>query len=55
MMLSGTFSLPSKDEMEVEISDHLKRQRRTFLKSARYVLEVGSRHYAKQMRTDAKV
>jgi len=54
-LLSGAFSLPSVDEMETEVSDHLARQKRTFLDSERYVLEVDSRHYAGQMNSDARL
>ena len=53
-LLSGAFSLPSVDEMEKEISDHLARQKRTFLESERYVLEVDSRHYSGQMNSDMR-
>jgi len=52
-LLSGAFTLPGRAEMEQEIEAHLERQRRTYLDSARYVLEVDFRHYAGQMRADA--
>lgn len=54
-LLSGTFPLPSKEGMEDEIADHLARQKRTFLDSDRYVLEVDFRRYAKQMKSDARL
>jgi len=52
-LLAGAFALPDRDGMEREIARHLEHQRRTYLNSARYTLEVDFGTYAKQLRADA--
>lgn len=52
-LLSGAFALPTPQDMESEISEHLENQKRTYLDSARYTLEVDFRGYSKQLRSDA--
>lgn len=52
-LLAGAFALPDRDGMEREIDRHLEHQRRTYLNSARYTLEVDFGTYAKQLRADA--
>jgi glycine/D-amino acid oxidase-like deaminating enzyme len=52
-LLSGAFELPAPQDMEKEILEHLEDQKRTYLDSARYTLEVDFRAYAKQLRSDA--
>lgn len=50
--LSGRMSLPEAEEQRGEVERHSDMQRRTYLNSNRYVLEVDFRTYAAQMRRD---
>lgn len=50
--LSGALSLPDKATMDREIDAHADRQKRTYLDSDRYLLEVDYKLYAGQMRGD---
>lgn len=51
-LLSGKMALPDIPSRRQEISEHRDRQRRTYLESARYALEVDYALYTKQMKTD---
>jgi dimethylaniline monooxygenase (N-oxide forming) len=51
-VLAKKVRLPDRDTMQAEISAHHDRQKRTYLDSDRYVLEVDFKTYAGQMRTD---
>lgn len=51
-VLSGTVELPDDEARRREVMEHRERQRRTYLDSERYVLEVDFRHYSRQMNTD---
>lgn len=51
-VLSGALGLPDKAAMEREIDAHIDRQKRTYLDSDRYLLEVDYKLYAGQMRGD---
>ncbi|MEX2629708.1 MAG: NAD(P)-binding domain-containing protein [Tistlia sp.] len=51
-VLSGAIRLPDDEVRRQEVEAHLERQRRTYLDSARYRLEVDYRHYARQMSND---
>lgn len=50
--LSGAMRLPERADMRREIEAHRERQRRTYLDSARYALEVDFALYARQLRSD---
>ena len=50
--LAGTMSVPPKDGQHQEITRHRDTQRKTYLDSKRYILEVDFKTYVKQMRTD---
>jgi dimethylaniline monooxygenase (N-oxide forming) len=50
--LAGALAMPDVAAMDREIDAHLDRQRRTFLDSDRYVLEVDYKLYAGQLRGD---
>lgn len=50
--LSGAMRLPDRAGMSSEIEAHRERQRKTYLDSARYALEVDFALYARQMRDD---
>ena len=50
--LSGQMKLPAATVMQAEIAAHRDRQRRTYLDSDRYVLEVDFKRYTGQMRQD---
>lgn len=50
--LSGQMTLPDDDGQRQEIAKHRARQRRTYLDSARYTLEVDYALYSKQMKRD---
>lgn len=50
--LSGRMALPAPEARHREIAAHRDRQRRTYLDSARYALEVDYAGYSKQMRAD---
>ena len=51
-VLSGAVELPPLDQRRSEVEKHLERQRRTYLDSPRYVLEVDYRGYSRQMKSD---
>jgi len=51
-VLAGAVSLPDRAAMRREVEAHRERQRRTYLDSPRYVLEVDYRTYSRQMNTD---
>jgi hypothetical protein len=51
-VLVGAVRLPDASTMRTEIERHHERQRRTYLDSDRYALEVDFKTYAKQMRED---
>ena len=51
-VLSGAVRLPDATIMRAEIGRHAERQRKTYLDSHRYALEVDFKGYAKQMRAD---
>ena len=51
-VLAGAVRLPDAAAMQTEIERHHERQRRTYLDSDRYALEVDFKTYAKQMRED---
>lgn len=51
-LLAGEVALPDEKGIQSEIADHRERQRRTYLGSARYVLEVDYSLYTKQMKGD---
>jgi len=51
-MLSGDLRLPDESGREREIEAHRERQRKTYLDSARYVLEVDYKLYTRQMKGD---
>jgi len=51
-LLSGRIALPDRAAMQAEIAEHRERQRRTYLGSDRYVLEVDYGLYTKQMKRD---
>lgn len=53
-VLSGKVRLPESGTRHREVEAHLERQRRIYVNSARYVLEVDFRHYAGQMRRDMR-
>ncbi|MCR8825788.1 flavin-containing monooxygenase [Pseudosulfitobacter koreensis] len=51
-LLAGEVALPDRQGMLQEIAEHREKQRRTYLGTARYVLEVDYSHYTKQMKGD---
>jgi hypothetical protein len=51
-MLSGDLRLPDESGREREIEAHRERQRKTYLDSARYILEVDYKLYTRQMKGD---
>lgn len=51
-MLSGKMALPDRDTRQQEIAAHRERQRKTYLDSPRYTLEVDYALYSKQMKND---
>lgn len=51
-VLAGAVRLPDAPTMQTEIAQHHERQRRTYLDSDRYALEVDFKTYAGQMRGD---
>jgi len=51
-MLSGALALPPPDRQQEEIAAHREQQRRTYLDTARYALEVDFKSYAKALRQD---
>ncbi|MGH1331398.1 MAG: flavin-containing monooxygenase [Paracoccaceae bacterium] len=53
-LLSGKITLPSRPAQEAEIKEHIARQKKTYLGSARYTLEVDYAIYSKQMLNDVK-
>lgn len=53
-LLSGTMKRPDKKSQEAEIAQHIARQKKTYLGSARYALEVDYAIYSKQMLEDIK-
>ncbi len=53
-LLSGKMSLPDSRGMEAEVEAHLKEQKKTFLDSVRYVLEVDYRTCSTQMKQDLR-
>jgi dimethylaniline monooxygenase (N-oxide forming) len=50
----GPIKMPSRPAQEAEIAQHIARQKKTYLGSARYVLEVDYAIYSKQMLKDIK-
>ena len=53
-VLSGAVRLPEAAVMHTEIERHHERQRKTYLDSDRYALEVDFKTYAKQMHADIR-
>jgi dimethylaniline monooxygenase (N-oxide forming) len=53
-VLSGDVDLPDIDTQRIEIADHRKRQRETYLDSERYALEVDFRIYSRQLKADMR-
>jgi dimethylaniline monooxygenase (N-oxide forming) len=53
-VLSGKIQLPTEDVRQCEVEAHLKRQRRIYLNSARYMLEVDYRDYSREMYGDLR-
>ena len=53
-VLSGAVALPGPELMHQEIDRHRRRQRRRYVGSARYALEVDFREYAAQLRGDMR-
>jgi len=53
-VLAGAVSLPPGADRQREIEAHRALQRRTFLDSARYVLEVDFKHYSGQLGADLR-
>ncbi|MDZ7839546.1 MAG: NAD(P)-binding domain-containing protein [Gammaproteobacteria bacterium] len=51
-VLSGGVALPDEADQQREVDRHRERQRRTYLDSARYVLEVDYGLYTRQMKAD---
>lgn len=51
-VLSGRIALPEGPAMEQEIAAHAERQRKTYLGSERYLLEVDFKHYSTQLKGD---
>ena len=51
-VLSKRMTLPGREEIRREIEHHRERQRKTYLDSARYALEVDFKTYAAQMNRD---
>lgn len=51
-LLSGKMALPDSETRLREIAEHRDRQRKTYLDSPRYTLEVDFALYSKQMKTD---
>jgi dimethylaniline monooxygenase (N-oxide forming) len=53
-VLSGDVDLPDIDTQRIEIADHRKRQRETYLDSERYAIEVDFRIYSRQLKADMR-
>ncbi len=53
-VLSGKIQLPTDDVRQCEVEAHLERQRRIYLNSARYMLEVDYRDYSQEMYGDLR-
>jgi len=51
-VLADAVALPDATAMDREIDDHVARQRRTYVDSERYALEVDYRLYTRQLRAD---
>jgi len=50
--LAGKMSLPDQEQRVKEIEFHQETQRKTYLNSERYVLEVDYKTYSRQLRQD---
>jgi dimethylaniline monooxygenase (N-oxide forming) len=53
-LLSGKMRLPDGAIRRREVETHIEHQRKSYVDSARYVLEVDYRHYSKQMHSDLR-
>lgn len=53
-LVSGAMTLPSREHMDAEIRAHRDYQRRIYIDSPRYVLEVDGKLYSAQMKADMK-
>jgi hypothetical protein len=53
-LVSGAMTLPSRAHMDAEIRAHRDYQRRVYIDSPRYVLEVDGKLYSAQMKADMK-
>ncbi len=53
-LLAGDMALPEVEERRREVAAHRERQRRTYLDSARYILEVDYRDYSRDMAADIR-
>lgn len=51
-LLAGKMKLPSVEEQTNEVNAHREKQRKTYLSSDRYILEVDFREYSGQMKAD---